>query len=318
MSQDARSPVTPLGNRWNGFWFAFEPAYTLGLVRMVFGVVVVGWAVNLLPDLKAFFGEDSVAPAPSGGVEWFGIFQVWTSDTAILIGWAILLLAAIAMSVGWHSRLAALTVWILLLSFIRRDPNIFNAGEGVMCITALVLTLSSCGAGLSMDQRRRDGQFWSAQGRSVWPVRLLQVQLSLIYFITAQAKLIGSTWVDGTAVSYAWRKYHDWAFLPAPQWVSTSPLLVNVATWGTLLIELAIAILVWNKRWRAKVLFVGVILHVAIYLSLSVEFFSLAMCVLYLAFVPWQTVQRLPKVVRGLVSRVRGGGADTTQLPEHL
>ena len=127
-----------------------------------------------------------------------------------------LLLAAVSLTVGWHSQLSALLVWILFLSFIRRNPLIFNAGDHVMINTALILAISGCGAALSLDQRRRNGRFWSAEERVHWPVRLLQVQLSLIDLVTAQTKLIGETWNDGTAVSFPWRIYHDLAILPAP------------------------------------------------------------------------------------------------------
>jgi hypothetical protein len=313
MNQSQRAPVESASDKWDRFWFTREPLYTLGLVRLALGAVVIGWTVNLLPDLHTLFGENGPVPSQPGGAYRVGIFQVWTSDTAILVGWTVLLLSAIAMFVGWHSRLAAVGVWILLLSFIRRDPWIFNAGDRLICLTALVLALSSCGAALSLDQRRRTGRFWSAEIRAVWPIRLLQVQLSVVYLTTAQSKLIGNTWVDGTAVSYAWRVFQDWAILPVPQWVSDSSFLVNVATWGTLVIELSIAILVWNRRWRARVLMAGVALHIAIYFNLPVAFFSLAMFVLYLAFVPWQVVQRMPDTLRDTLHRLRRRRVDDSR-----
>ena len=102
-----------------------------------------------------------------------------------------------------------------------------------MTNTALILAISGCGAALSLDQRRRNGRFWSAEERTRWPIRLMQVQLSLIYFFSAQTKFVGEAWNDGTAASYPWRVYRDWAILPAPQWVAENAYLVNVATWGT-------------------------------------------------------------------------------------
>jgi hypothetical protein len=310
MNQSEQAPES-LSDKWDRFWFASEPLYALGLVRLALGAVAIGWTVNLLPDLLTFFGEDGPVPSQPAGAYQVGIFQVWASDTAILVGWTVLLLCAIAMFVGWHSRLAAVGVWILVFSFIRRDPWIFNGGDRLLCLTALILALSSCGAALSLDQRRRTGRFWSAEDRAVWPIRLLQVQLSVVYLATALAKLIGNTWADGTAVSYAWRVFQDWAIIPVPQWVSGTSIAVNIATWGTLVIELSIAILVWNKRWRARVLIAGVVLHVAIYLNLPVAYFSLAMFVLYLAFVPWQAVQRMPDTVRDTLGRLRRRGVDS-------
>ena len=95
--------------------------------------------------------------------------------------------------------------------------------------------------------------------------------------------------------------------LPAPQWLAESAVLVNAVTWGTLVLEFALAILVWNPRLRYWLLAAGVVLHVMIWLNLSVTFFSLAMFVLYLSWAPWQTVRHLPDRVRGLRRRWRAG-----------
>jgi hypothetical protein len=293
LESEPQSRLTAATTRWQSFWFAPEPVYTLGLVRIAFAGLVAVWTLTLLPDLDVLFGSSGVAPQhPALDYRW-GIFQVWTGDTAILIGWIVLLVAAVAMAVGWHSRLAAILVFVLLLSFMRRDPWIFNTGDGIISVLALFLALSSCGAALSLDQRRRTGAFWTAQRRAPWPIRLMQIQLSLMYLASVQAKLSGKTWVDGSAVSYAWRTDYSWAILPVPQWLSGNAIVVNAATWGTLVIELGIAVLVWNRRWRPWVLAAGVLMHSMILLNLNVGYFSVAMFVLYLAFVPWQTVQRM-------------------------
>jgi hypothetical protein len=298
---------------WHRFWFSQEPMFVLGLVRIAFGALIIVWSLRLLPDLYNLFGEHGAVPRhPAMDYRW-GIFQAFTGDQAILIGWGVLLLAAIAMTVGWHSRLAAILVFVLVLSFVRRDPWVFNGGDGVLIVTALYLALSSCGAALSIDQYRRTGSFWSAQCLAVWPIRLMQVQVSLIYLVSVQAKLVGTTWVDGSAVSYAWRAYVDFALLPVPEWLSNNPYLVNVATWGTILLELAIAILVWNRRWRFRVLAAGVVLHLAIFFTLSVGFFTAAMFVLYLAFVPYQTVARLPEMARNGFTRLRRRRTESPQ-----
>jgi hypothetical protein len=284
-------------SRWNSFWFTPEPVYTLGLVRMVFGVVTVAWTLALLPDLYEVFGEQGVAPQ-TGRLDYqWSVLEIWPGDRALMIAWVLLLVSALALTVGWHSRLAAVVVFVLIQSFVRRGVYIANAGDAILTIVALVLALCSCGAALSLDQRRRTGSFWSAQTRSAWPIRLLQVQLSVIYVVSVQAKLTGKTWMDGSAVFYAWRSDGRWATLPAPEWMASNAILVNALTWGTLLVELAIAVLVWNRRLRLPVLSAGVVMHLAIMVNLNVAFFSVAMFVLYVAFVP-------PDAVRDFPSRV--------------
>jgi hypothetical protein len=74
-------------------------------------------------------------------------------------------------------------------------------------------------------------------------------------------------------------------------------------------VELAIAVLVWNRRLRFWVLGAGVLMHLAMMINLNIGFFSLAMFVLYLAFIPWETVKRLPAQVKSRLSRDKQAAA---------
>lgn len=304
-----------IAEAWRAFWFRPEPAYTLGLIRIVFGALMVAWTVSLKPDLDDLFGEHGVMPRqPSIAFQW-GVFEIWTSDRALLIGWAVLLVSAIALTVGWHSRLAALAVFVLVVSFAYRDPWVLNSGDALLHVEALILALSPCGAALSLDRRRSTGTFWSAQNRAPWAMRLLQIQLSLIYLSTVRAKMSGHAWPEGTAVSYALR-LQDMLIVPTPHWITTNALLMNVATWGTLALELSLGILVWNKRLRPWVLAGGLVMHSMIMITIAVGFFAPAMFVLYLAFVPPEVVQRLPDTIKRVgvksLSRFRSNSPTTS------
>ncbi len=293
--------------RWREFWFKPQPAYPLGLVRIAFGALMVVWTLSLIPDLFDFFGSDGVAAVQTTN-DW-GLFAVWSSDEAVLIGWWMLLAAAIMLTIGWHSRVAALVIFVLIVSFERRTYFVFNAGDGLIRIEALLLMLSACGVALSLDRRRAGQPFWSAESQAPWVVRLMQVQLSLIYLTSVLVKATGDTWQQGTAVSYALR-LDDMLILPVPQWLSNDALLMNVATWGTLALELAIGVLVWNRRLRPWVLGAGVVMHVVIMLSINVGFFTPAMFVLYLAFVPPNRVRQFPHELRRLVIAIRSRRRD--------
>ncbi|WP_375488831.1 HTTM domain-containing protein [uncultured Mycobacterium sp.] len=296
-------PWVAAAENWRTFWFRSQPAYTLGLVRIAFGAVALGWTLSLLPDLHELFGPHGIAPQqPAGSFQW-GLFAIWNSDRALLIGWAVLLNCSLALMIGWHSRLAALVVFVLILSFEHRNPSVWNSGDLLVRLEALFLALSPCGAALSLDQRRSTGMFWSAQQRPQWPVRLMQLQLSLIYLASALSKLNGSAWPEGTAVSYALR-LQDMLLVPAPRWFANNALLMNAATWGTLAVEFSVAILVWNPRLRPWVLAAGVVMHTMIMIAVAVGFFSLAMFVLYLAFVPSETAQRLPRSTKQSATKV--------------
>lgn len=280
-----RGMARRLARAWDAFWFRSEPVYTLGLVRIAFGAMIIGWTLSLATDLFVRFGTSGFVPQKPPMAYTWTLFGVYPSDDALLVGWVVLLLAAIALTVGWRTRLAAVVVFIFIVSFERRNPYIFNAGDTLIRIESFLLMLAPAGAALSLDQRRRTGSFQTAQHRWQWPIRLLQIQVSIIYVSTVIAKLAGDTWQNGTAVLYSLR-HDDLLFLPTPSWMTSNLLVSNVMTWATLVIELAIGLLVWNRRWRPWVLAAGVVLHLSIALTMNIGFFSLAMFVLYLAFVP--------------------------------
>jgi hypothetical protein len=171
----------------------------------------------------------------------------------------------------------------------------------------------------------------------------MQLQMSLIYLASVLSKLNGGAWPQGTAVSYALR-LEDMQLLPTPHWFTNSALLMNAASWAILAVELSLAILVWNSRLRPWVLAAGVVMHTLIMISITVGFFTLAMFVLYLAFVPPETVQRLPGSAKRLATKrvcvlrrrrpnirnrsvstetehggvvVKGGACSSTEAPDH-
>jgi hypothetical protein len=279
---------------WRAFWFRPTRAYPLGLVRIAFGALIFLWTATLYPGLADFFGPAGISPAPSRNPLNWSIFHYAGSDRAVFIAWLVLLLASVALTVGWHSRIAALVVFVLVISFQVRTPAVFNSGDVVVRLEALFLALAPCGAALSLDQRRRTGAFWSAQVRAPWVIRLMQIQLSIIYLFSVRTKMSGTAWPEGTAVSYAMR-LDDMVMVPPPGMLITHPLVVNVATWGVIALETSLAVLVWVPRLRPWVLAAGVVMHTVIAMTINVGFFSPAMFVLYLAFASPTAIRDLPQ-----------------------
>jgi hypothetical protein len=291
--------MTGLAEAWQRFWFKPEPTSTLALVRIAFGLVAMGWTVALLPDLLSWFGADGILPRhPASARGTWGPLSAVGGDGAVIASLIVLLVASGCLVVGYRTRAAALLVFLGLLAFQRRDPFVFDSGDALLRIVALFLALSPAGASLSLDRARRArDRLWEFPARAPWALRLMQVQLSVLYLATVWTKLRGTTWNDGTAVSYALR-VEDLNRFPVPHFVTDSVLIANLMTYGTLAVEFAIGVLVWNRRARPWVLGLGVALHLSIEYSIRVGFFTAAMFVLYLAFVPSDTATRLALAIR--------------------
>ncbi|GAA4873894.1 HTTM domain-containing protein [Actinomycetospora straminea] len=289
---------------WNRFWFAPRSTAPVEVIRIVFGVLATLWMLSLVPVLEPFFGERGVITARDLPFGSWTMFSLVLGTPAIWVLWSLGLLAAVALAVGFRTRLAALVVFVVMMSVTRSAPLAFNAGDALLRIVSFYVLLMPAGSAVSVDRWRRDRALWSFPRRAPWALRLAQIQLSVIYISTVWEKAGGAHWRDGTAVSYAVRIGEVTRF-PVPSFATDSLVLAQLATYGTLAGELAVGVLVWNKVARPYVLAIGVLLHLSIELTLAVGFFSMTIVTLYLAFLPPERAEQVLRWVPDRVARLR-------------
>lgn len=300
--------MSAVAKAWNRFWFEETSPTPLALVRIAYGVLLLAWTVTLLPDVIHFYGDTPISTTTISGWRW-SLFEIAASDGVLWGAYALMLGSAVALILGWHSRIAAVVGFLLLLSFQRQNVWVLNSGDLLVRHLGLFLALGASGAVLSLDRRRRApaSDLLGGAPVPVWPLRLIQLQLAAMYLFSAWSKARGDTWAEGTAVGYALRIDDLVRFAP-PGFVTDQLVLVNLLTWGTLAVEIAIPLLVWNRRLRPWVLAAGAALHVGIDLTLTVGYFSFAVLVGYLAFVPGPTADRW---VRRFLERIDAGTRGT-------
>lgn len=271
---------------WNDFWFTPTPTSTLALVRIAYGTVLLAWCALISFDLIAFFSDSGILPEAVNRPYAWSLLEVFSSDAALFILFGVLVVAAGCLLVGFHTRLAAAVAFVVLVSFERRNVLVLNAADILLRLFGLYLALAPAGAALSVDRwRRHRDRFWEFPARAPWALRLIQIQVSVLYLFTVWLKLRGETWHEGTAVSYS-LQVTEIARFEVPAWIAQSALVSNVATYGTLAIESALALLIWNRRARPWVIAAGVALHLSVLAAIMVGLFSATVFVGYLAFAP--------------------------------
>jgi hypothetical protein len=272
---------------WERFWFEPESTSVVALWRIAFGLLVFLWAIALAPDLFTFFsstGIQSVAP-----IRPWSLLHVFPGDNGVLTLYVLLLAGSVCLTIGLFTRAASVVVWLCVVSFTRRMPFILNSGDVALQNAAFYLMLAPAGAAFSVDRRLRvKERFWDAPLRAPWALRLMQVQLSILYLTAVWAKLQGQPWNDGSAVHFAFSAGDIHRF-PLPNFAVNDPLFVNLETYGTLAIEASLGILVWKRVLRPWVLLAGVFLHLSIDYAITVAFFSWTMLVTYVVWIspPW-------------------------------
>lgn len=277
--------------RWSGFWFEAAPGSTLTAIRVAIGVTSLGWAVSIAPDLQAFYFDDGLIPPPNYADYRLGLFQWLTSDAAVVATWVVMMVAAISLIAGRGVRVAAPLLWVTTLTMQQGAVTALNAGDLLLRIwTAYfaffaVLTPSRY-LDLPLFGRAKlggaPGRMWPTA--PVWLVRLVQIQLTVIYPTTIIAKLDGDTWREGTAALYA-LGLQDFERFWLPSFLRENLVLGNLMTWLTLAAEISLPFLLWTKRTRWSGIVVGLVLHGGFDYTMRLGFFFPALIIGFLAFV---------------------------------
>jgi hypothetical protein len=212
----------------------------------------------------------------------------WHGEPAILRSAVLLWIAATALLLlGLWTRLAAVLVWLLSMSFANLNWYIDNAGDQVRGITLFYLMLCPCGAAWSVDSwwARRRGRLVGPVYIHAWPLRLLFVQMALIYFCNGLYKAAGSDWKEGSSLHYVLSDLtltrFSHAQLPLPYWVT------QLLSWTVLAWELTFPLLVVVKWTRLPALLFGVAFHLTILATMELGGFGPYMLALYLPLLPW-------------------------------
>ncbi len=109
-----------------------------------------------------------------------------------------------------------------------------------------------------------------------------QLQVVYIYFVSGFDKLMSETWRTGIAFEYI--KHLEVLYNPMLPAIFDNEFWNIVFSWSTILFECLFVFLVWNKRMRVPMLFIGTIFHLGIWIFLSLPDFALIMIVSYLVF----------------------------------
>ncbi len=294
---------------WNSFWFETVSTSSLAVFRIAFGLLTFAWSISLLPEVSAFFTKGGILPhqptfgGPVRGA--WGLLGIFPGKAALMVLVVALIVASVCLTLGFFSQLAAAVVFLALMSFERRNPFVVNAGDVLMRVLAFYLIFAPTTAALSLERFLRNRkEFWIFPARAPWAMRLMQIQFSIVYLFAVWTKVRGTTWNNGTAVSYSLR-IADLERFPVPSFITHSTLISNLLTYGTLALELSLAILVWNRRLRPWVLLAGLSLHLGIEYSIRVGFYGLTIMALYLVWVPPERMEAVLFALRRWLSRSR-------------
>ena len=276
-----------LMDAWNAIFHAEISAAPLVLFRILIGTLLLINALLLIPLTDDYFSADGVWPTRNWKLQLAGRrFSLlhWLPDStwSFRILLLVHLIACLMLLIGWHFRPACIIVFLTLVSLQHRNAMILSSGDSLLRILLFLCCFSRAGDGLSVDHWLAGRPLLEFSAIDPWPLRLMQIQISIVYLRTVFWKLRGSLWRNGTA---AW--YPLWVdayvrFRPPRRLLH--PLLLRLATWGTLAEETALGCGLWIDELRFPLLLTGLALHLVFDLILNLQLFSWIMIVSLLLF----------------------------------
>lgn len=282
---------------WNRFWFGPTSARPLGVYRIVFGIFVLAHLASISVELDYWYSSAGLLQGDearlAAGPLRFSPLQ-WLQDPlsvrCVIFGLATV---AVAFVMGWRTKVMSVLLYLGLLSLYHRNISTNCGPDMLMMITSFYLMLSPCGAAHSLDARREARRRGTIAEPLIipWAQRLLQIQLCLIYFLAAAFKCNGATWLGGTAIHYI--LFNHEVGQCNLEWLAGYPVVISLMTLTALLVEFALAFLLWFRPSRKWIALAGVMLHAGIVPLVNVPLFGEQMTALYLIFLAPAELDRI-------------------------
>jgi predicted DCC family thiol-disulfide oxidoreductase YuxK len=303
----AREFFADLGRAWSRFWFHSSPTSPLEIARIGVGAALLvnyGAASAYLFDFwgeAGFVPRDLVWDARTDG--WVqSVFFYFSAPWQWIVFHALFLVCCAALMLGWRTSWVKWLVLVGHISYAYRAPAIAYGVDKILACLLLILCVGPVGRAISLDRVRavRAAKLKNLAAApppyaSPWAgacIRLMQIQMAAVFFYSAVGKLRGDDWWNGDAIWIVFTTGDHYNRLLLDL-LASHYWLVNVATYGTILIEIAFSFLIWQRRTRPYFLALAIALHLQFAMLMGLFYFSFVMVMGHMSFVRTEWLARL-------------------------
>ncbi len=287
-------------NWWNKFWFEPMDLTGVALTRVVFGLTLFFTYIfrfenlNLLTSDALVVKEKALLLYPEFMRPSFS-WTFWPDSLAITVHILFCLLIFL-WTFGVGGRVLGILLWVIHMGFIQRNYAIVFGADVMSAVFLFYLVfIKTPGSIKNFSLIRNPKDFLNKNKESDWLsisfLRLLQIQMCVIYAYTGFEKLKGSTWWDGTAL---------WSVFANPQmvWVDMSfiqkmPLIIPVAAFMTIVFEIYFPPAMFSKKTRVPWLIAGFFFHIGIAFFMQLWSFSFVMLAIYFIYLSPEEIKSL-------------------------
>ncbi|MGD1807523.1 HTTM domain-containing protein [Dapis sp. BLCC M126] len=266
---------------------------SLALFRIGLALIIIVDLIQRFPYLKAHYTDFGLLPR-GPLIEKFLNPWVWSlhlfSGNVLFQGllFTVAFIFAIALLIGYRTRLFTILSWVLLVSLHSRNHMILNAGDVELRLLLFWGIFLPLGAHYSVDSALNSSSKPLPKSIISGATIALTLQVCFVYWFTAVLKSHPMWWEDGSAVYYALNI--DQLATPLSSLMLQFPKLLIFANFATLWVELLGPFLLFlpikNSFFRCLTIFTFVGLHIGFRLGLVLGLFPYVCIVSWLVFLP--------------------------------
>lgn len=278
-------------------WFMDDVShFQMGFARILLGFCFLGAYATRAPYAQFLYGPHGFAGMDfyemagtqrflsSGLGRWLALFGTESFVNACYI---LLLVSAFCLMVGFKSRFFGILVLILHVTFDQR--NVFaTAGWSKLAHSFLLYVILSRGGDVwSVDAflKKRKSAQTSLEPvlASAWPIRLLQIHVCTMYFVSAWPRLGQDIWIKGYAVIFTFLHNEHSRFSSLPM-IWTGPL--KAMDWMAMIVEPFAFIALWLPTIGPIWALALCLMHVGLEITTHVDWWNFLMIAGLASFLP--------------------------------
>jgi HTTM domain len=279
--------------RWKAFWFAETPPHVFAAFRIAVALAGCLTMVGLV-DVPMLLSVGGLAPSPGGGLGIRSAIQQAGLDRAVgWLLWGLNALAFVLLAIGLRTPVASFMAFAGTTLLLWWNPLPFSAGQHLLHMLTFYVLLTNCGLVWSVDawMAAKRGVSWENELQPIWPLRLAQYQIALMYLAAALWKLYSVAWRDGTALHYV-LSFNTFQRVPVQVPPAAEPVLAGL-TYLTLIWELLFLPALITRRTRIFALAVGIGMHLGMWVLMDIGTFTPTVLAAYVTFADPERVRRL-------------------------
>jgi hypothetical protein len=276
---------------WNDFFYTpCDRASDIGgLFRIAYAILMcINYALLGL-DYDLFFSPTrGVMPIQYGRKTmdpdtWSLFTLIPQTDMAYWNVYYGMMLHIVLLGLGILPRFNLLAVFLWHSSFTHHNNLLWDGEDNVFRLLAFFMLF------MPLDQYT----IWTFLGYNhqskeskcpMWPFRLVQIEMCLIYFSTSMLKWTGPEWKDGTALYYVIQLEDLYGGILNPPILFGYLASLKVLTWSSLLLETVAPFAIWWNKTRIPTLICIVTFHISIDVTMNLNCFHWIMILGWMSF----------------------------------